>query len=99
MKLVLTDEARADLFEIGDWVAQQGLRRGVAFVDKVKARCRQMTAKPKSGPLVRRFDDRGVRRILHGDCLIFYRVLGDTVEVIHLLHGARDYDPLLFPKA
>jgi len=30
--------------------------------------------------------------------LIFYRVGIDAIEVIHILHGARDYEPLLFPE-
>jgi toxin ParE1/3/4 len=30
--------------------------------------------------------------------LIFYRVLNDTVEVLHVLHGARDYEAILFPN-
>jgi plasmid stabilization system protein ParE len=33
-----------------------------------------------------------------GSYLIFYRVGTETIEVVHILHGARDYDPLLFPE-
>jgi plasmid stabilization system protein ParE len=40
----------------------------------------------------------GVRRCVHADYLIFYRVRTDFVEVIHILHGARDYEALLFPN-
>jgi hypothetical protein len=29
---------------------------------------------------------------------IVYRVLNDTVEILHVLHGARDYEPILFPN-
>lgn len=31
------------------------------------------------------------------DYLIFYRVFDGLVEVIHVLHGARNYEALLFP--
>jgi len=54
---------------------------------------------PKAYQLVPRFEARGVRRVPHGDYLIFYRVIDDTVEVIHVLHGARDYEAILFPKS
>jgi plasmid stabilization system protein ParE len=30
--------------------------------------------------------------------LIFYRVGADAIEVAYILHGARDYEPLLFPE-
>ena len=30
--------------------------------------------------------------------LIFYRVSKDAIEVVHILHGARDYEHLLFPE-
>jgi plasmid stabilization system protein ParE len=35
---------------------------------------------------------------VHADYLIFYRVGAELVEVIHILHGAQDYEALLFPK-
>jgi plasmid stabilization system protein ParE len=28
------------------------------------------------------------------DYLIFYRITGDTVEIIHVVHGSRDYSKL-----
>ena len=46
-----------------------------------------------------------LRRLRHGhpghpfgSYLIFYRVGRDAIEVIHILQGARDYEPLLFPE-
>lgn len=41
--------------------------------------------------------NRGVRRRPHGNYLIFYRVTPESVEVLHILHGARDYEAVLFP--
>lgn len=37
------------------------------------------------------------RRRVHGRYLIFYRVGTDKVVVIHVLAGAMDYEPILFP--
>jgi toxin ParE1/3/4 len=39
-----------------------------------------------------------LRRAVHGNYLIFYRVDPDHVVVVHVLHGARDYDAILFPE-
>ena len=43
------------------------------------------------------YRDIGLRRRIYGSYLIFYRIRDDTVEVLHVLHGARDYDKILFP--
>ena len=47
---------------------------------------------------VPRYEDEGIRRRPFGRFLIFYRVGQDAIEVIHILHGARDYESLLFPE-
>jgi plasmid stabilization system protein ParE len=39
-----------------------------------------------------------IRRRPFGRFLIFYRVDQGAIEVIHILHGARDYESLLFPE-
>jgi plasmid stabilization system protein ParE len=52
---------------------------------------------PRAYPLVRGQENSGVRRVRHGNYLIFYRVTADVVEILHVLHGARDYEPIVFP--
>lgn len=48
-------------------------------------------------PLVARYADSGLRQRVHGNYLIFYRVGPEDIEVVHVLHGAMDYEALLFP--
>jgi toxin ParE1/3/4 len=51
-------------------------------------------------PLVPRYEDRGVRHRVHGNYQIFYRVVGqpaERIDVIRVLHGARNYAAILFP--
>jgi toxin ParE1/3/4 len=97
MKLVFTDEAKADLLQIGDWIAEDNPVRAFTFVDEIEDRCAQLTGMPRAYPLVPRHENSGVRRAPHGDYLIFYRVTTDSVEILHVLNGARDYEPILFP--
>ncbi len=40
----------------------------------------------------------GVRRRVYGHYLIFYRIGQNTIDVIHVLHGATDYERLLFSE-
>jgi plasmid stabilization system protein ParE len=42
--------------------------------------------------------DLRLRRRVHGDYLIFYDVGTTSVEILHVLHGARDYAQIIFPS-
>jgi plasmid stabilization system protein ParE len=48
---------------------------------------------------VPRYEHWGIRRCVHGNYLIFYRVREESVDIVHILHGATDYESLLFPDA
>jgi addiction module RelE/StbE family toxin len=97
MKLVITDEAKADLRQISEWIAEDNPARALSFVDELEDRCARLLEMPRAYPLVPRHENSGVRRVPHGDYLIFYRVTADTVDILHVLNGARDYEPILFP--
>ncbi len=101
MKLVFTDEAKFDLDDIGDRIADHNPARAVTFVDELLACCAKLIATPFAYPLVPRHGNSGIsgiRRAVHGHYLVFYRVATDTVEIVHVLHGARDFESIVFPK-
>ena len=52
---------------------------------------------PEGYALVPRYEALGIRRRPYRDYLIFYRVSDDSIEILHVLHGARDYETILFP--
>jgi plasmid stabilization system protein ParE len=39
MKLVITDEAKADLRQISEWIAEDNPARALSFVDELEDRC------------------------------------------------------------
>ena len=41
--------------------------------------------------MVPRYERYGIRRCVHGDDLMFYRLQPEQIEVIHVLQGARDH--------
>ena len=95
MRVVITDAARADLIEIGEFIRPHNPKRAESFVDELLDRCEALADMPRAFPLVPRYEQYGIRRYVYRDYLIFYRVLENLVEVIHILHGARDYEALL----
>ncbi len=98
MKVVLTQEAFDDLERIGDFIAQDNPSRARTFVAELLGKARSLSEIPKGFPLVPRYEELGVRRRLHGNYAIFYRVDAECITVIHVLHGARDYEAILFPE-
>jgi plasmid stabilization system protein ParE len=98
VKVVLTAEALGDLEQIGDYIARDNPSRAASFVDALIGKARELSELPRGFPLVPRYEHLGIRHRAHGNYLIFYRVEADRVSVIHILHGARDYEALLFPE-
>jgi toxin ParE1/3/4 len=98
MIIVVTAEAEADLEQIAAYVAEQSPQSALTLIHELRARCESLLDAPRGYPLVPRYEHLGIRRRPFGRFLIFYRVNPDTIEVIHVLHGARDYESLLFPE-
>jgi plasmid stabilization system protein ParE len=98
VKVVITDAAVEDLRLIRDYIAVENPTRADSFVGELLGRCERLGGTPRAWPLVPRYEKHGVRRLVYGNYLIFYRIEADEIQVIHVLHGARDYGPLLFPE-
>ncbi len=92
----LSAEAEHDLEAIGDFIARDNPARAVIFLEDLRSKCQGLADMPERFPLVARYAATGVRQRVHGDYLIFYRVEAEKVVIIHILHGARDYNAILF---
>jgi toxin ParE1/3/4 len=96
--VVVTAEAESDLEQIATYIARDSVETALKFVQELREKCESLADAPRGYPLVPRHEHLGIRRRPFGNYLIFYRVGSDAIEVIHILHGARDYEPLLFPE-
>jgi toxin ParE1/3/4 len=63
--------------------------RAVSFVEELLDRCLALADTPRAYPLVPRYEHFGIRRCVHGNYQIFYRLQPEQIEVIHVLQGAR----------
>lgn len=96
MRVVITAAAKADLLAIRRSIAADNPARAVTFTEELLDRCLALADTPRAYPLVPRYERFGIRRCVHGDYLIFYRLQPEQIEVIHVLQGARDIEALLF---
>jgi plasmid stabilization system protein ParE len=99
VRVFLTESAKLDLLRIGDFIAEDNATRAKTFVRELREAVAQLSKMPEAFPLVPRYEKHGVRRRIHGNYLIFYRIEPSQIIVIRILHGARDFEPILFPAS
>jgi toxin ParE1/3/4 len=94
--------ARVDLLEQFDYFVEHGgVELAGRYFGAVEATCAQLGTFPFSGspylhPLSRQFE--GLRRIPVADFehyLIFYMPVGEGIDVVRVLHAARDIESIL----
>jgi len=98
MRVIFTDAAETDLETIGDYIALSNPFRAVRYIRELRAKSLELREIPQAFPLLPERESTGIRRRVHGNYLIFYRVGDRTVEILRVLHGAMDYERLMFPE-
>jgi toxin ParE1/3/4 len=93
MKFRISPEARRDLRGIAVYIARDNPSRAVSFVAELSLTILATAAGPMSFPAR---DDLlpGLRGALHKPYIVFFRQNDGLVEVVRVLHGARDIDSL-----
>ena len=96
-------KAEQDLNEIAQYILENNLEAALRFVDAVEKTCTGLVEMPDMGHtfVVSNPALKGIRMIwvskVYSSYLIFYRQTKREIEVIRILHGARDL-PVLFGK-
>ncbi len=92
MRIEFAEQAEADFEAIAAFIAQDNVQQALRFVTELREACDSLTTFPRRFPVVLQ-DKRGeIRKALHGNYLIFFKIEGETIYVIHILHGATDYE-------
>jgi len=84
-------QARDDLAEIWDYIADDSIEQADAFIDHIDSTFHILAGQPMMG----RIRDElvpGLRSFPIGRYVIFYEPLPDGVAIVRVLHGARDID-------
>jgi len=92
VKVRLSAQSRADLEEIGDFIAVDNPMRAVTFVRELQAACSRIGAMPTAYRLRPEILD-GLRSAAHKRYVVFFTVTDVEVLVVRILHGARDIGP------
>ncbi|MBF2008653.1 type II toxin-antitoxin system RelE/ParE family toxin [Chlorogloeopsis fritschii PCC 9212] len=85
--------AEADLLEIWNFIANDSFEKADRFLQKIENQLKILASNPGMG---RRRDSLvpNLRSFPVGNYLIFYSSINQGIEVIRVLHGARDIQSL-----
>lgn len=99
MIVIFAGEAKAELDHIAATIAMGSAARAVSFTRELRECCEGLADMPNRFQLVPRYEHKGIRRRVFGNYIIFYHAGAEAVEILHILHGATDYEQFLFPES
>ena len=89
----VSDAARSDLDEIWSYIAQDNPDIADGFVRSLISRFPMLAEMPEAGRQREELAPE-LRSFAIGNYVIFYRPIENGVEIVRVLHGARDLPPV-----
>ncbi len=90
----LSSVAEADMLSVWEYIAQDNLLAADRIIDRFTAAFERITAFPEAG--ARYEHPKGeFRFVIVTPYLIFYKITGDEVDIVRVLHGARRWEDVL----
>jgi toxin ParE1/3/4 len=89
MRVIYSAAAQEDLVEIGGYIALDSERQAESFVASLQTKASQIAKAPR---IYRARDDLspGLRSAAFGSYLLLFREVSAGIEILHIVHGARD---------
>jgi toxin ParE1/3/4 len=90
-QLRISPRATADLLEIWSYIADDSVANADAFVDKLYETIQTLGRQPGLG---RRREELapGIQSFPHDRYILFYRAVPGAIEIVRVLHSARDIE-------
>ncbi len=90
-QLRISPRAISDLIEIWSYIADDSVANADAFIDKLYETIQLLARQPGSGRHREELAP-GIQSFPFGRYIIFYRAVGSAIEIVRVLHGARDIE-------
>lgn len=94
MNVHWTDTALGHLQAIHDYIARDSKRNALRFVDRITSKSQSIGRWPEAGSIVPEHDSPEIREVFEKSYRIIYRILADRIDVVAVIHGARQLPPL-----
>ncbi len=90
MKLIWTEPSIEDLTSIRDYIARDSEYYAIGFVEQVILSVEGLLQFPRLGRVVPEAKDDNIRELLYGHYRIIYRIAGERIEILTVVHGSRE---------
>jgi toxin ParE1/3/4 len=87
----ISPRASEDLTEIWSYIADDSLANADSFIDKLYETMQVLSRQPGSGRHREEIAP-GIQSFPFGRYIIFYRAVTGGIEIVRVLHGARDIE-------
>ena len=94
-QLYFSPRARQDLLSIHAWIRSDSQRNASRFVDKLIRKCEKLASNPEIGLKIDEFPELSVKWTRVGSFLAFFHRTQEKVEIVRVIHGARDWLSLI----
>ena len=86
-------QARNDLVGIADYIARDSLDAAMRWLDRMDQRLALLASQPEMGERRPEIDP-DISSFVAGAYVLYFRPRTDGIELVRVLHSARDIDPL-----
>ena len=99
MDIRWTEKASADALGIYDYIANQSLAYADSVYERILERSTQLTDHPRSGSVVPELGRDDIREVFVYSFRLIYRIAGNEIRVLTVLHGSRKFVPGMLGEA
>jgi toxin ParE1/3/4 len=89
MKLVWTDPSIEDLRSIRDYIARDSEYYAIDLLEQLILAAERLVEFPRLGRAVPEAHDANIRELFCENYRIIYRIAGERVEILTVVHGSR----------
>ncbi len=94
--ILRTRQSRLDYNDIWDYIAQDNVLAADRVIDQIEVKVNLLASTPALGRPVEELAP-NLRSFPLGSYLIFYRPMEGGIQLIRVIHGAREITPEYFP--
>jgi len=95
MRIIKTSNATDDLDRIVAYIARDNLRAALQWLEDLERLIALLAEQPQLGEGVKTKEFGKVRRRGFGNYLIYFRATADELQILSVLHAARDQERLI----
>ena len=88
-RLIWSADSRDNLRSIHHRISKDSERAADTLIDQITSSAGRLSEFPLSGRIVPEFDQEDIRELIVRNYRVVYQLIGDTVGVVRVHHGAR----------